>query len=120
MIRGEVYWVDFDPSVGGEIRKERPAVILSNDVSNRFLVGRRLKGKPSALEPCPVMAGATMPSRSHTEWHHSLQRDCGRIHNPHRFKSVICPPHIRGIRIHYEFSVYALKHVSIREDAADC
>ena len=37
MTRGEVYWVDFDPSVGGEIRKRRPAVILSNDASNRFL-----------------------------------------------------------------------------------
>lgn len=37
MKRGEVWWVDFDPSVGGEIRKRRPAVILSNDVSNRHL-----------------------------------------------------------------------------------
>ena len=37
MKRGEVWWVNFDPSVGGEIRKQRPAVILSNDVSNRFL-----------------------------------------------------------------------------------
>ena len=37
MNRGEAWWVKFGPSVGGEIRKERPAVILSNDVSNRFL-----------------------------------------------------------------------------------
>ncbi|MCI0441097.1 MAG: type II toxin-antitoxin system PemK/MazF family toxin [Chloroflexi bacterium] len=37
MNRGEVWWVDFDPAVGGEIRKQRPAVIISNDVSNRFL-----------------------------------------------------------------------------------
>ena len=37
MKRGEVWWVDLTPSVGGEIRKERPAVIVSNDVSNRFL-----------------------------------------------------------------------------------
>jgi mRNA interferase MazF len=34
MRRGEVWWVDFDPSVGGEIRKIRPAVIVSNDASN--------------------------------------------------------------------------------------
>ena len=27
----------FDPSVGGEIRKKRPAVIVSNDASNKFL-----------------------------------------------------------------------------------
>jgi mRNA interferase MazF len=37
MIRGEVYWVDFDPARGGEIRKRRPAVIVSNDASNRVL-----------------------------------------------------------------------------------
>lgn len=37
MKRGEIWWVNFDPSVGGEVRKKRPAVIVSNDVSNRFL-----------------------------------------------------------------------------------
>ena len=37
MLRGEVWWVDFDPSRGGEIRKTRPAVIVSNDDSNRNL-----------------------------------------------------------------------------------
>jgi mRNA interferase MazF len=37
MYRGEVWWVDFDPSVGGETRKTRPAIILSNDASNRNL-----------------------------------------------------------------------------------
>lgn len=35
--RGDVWWVSFDPSVGGEIRKTRPAVIVSNDVANREL-----------------------------------------------------------------------------------
>jgi mRNA interferase MazF len=35
--RGEVWWVAFDPSVGGEIRKTRPAVVISNDLANREL-----------------------------------------------------------------------------------
>ena len=35
--RGEVWWVNFDPSVGQEVKKKRPAVIVSNDLSNRFL-----------------------------------------------------------------------------------
>ena len=37
MKRGEVWWVSFDPSIGGEIRKRRPAVIVSNDASNQHL-----------------------------------------------------------------------------------
>jgi mRNA interferase MazF len=37
MTRGEVWWVSFGPSVGGEITKTRPAVIVSNDASNRHL-----------------------------------------------------------------------------------
>jgi mRNA interferase MazF len=37
MNRGEVWWVRFDASTGGEIRKQRPAVIISNDASNRHL-----------------------------------------------------------------------------------
>ena len=37
MKRGEVWWVNFDPTVGGEIQKTRPAVIVSNDLANRFL-----------------------------------------------------------------------------------
>jgi len=37
MTRGEVWWVNFDLSVGGEIRKQRPAVILSNDAANKYL-----------------------------------------------------------------------------------
>ena len=37
MKRGEVWWVEFDPSVGSEIKKTRPAVIVSNDAANRNL-----------------------------------------------------------------------------------
>lgn len=37
MMRGDVWWVNFDPSLGGEIRKQRPAIIVSNDAANHFL-----------------------------------------------------------------------------------
>jgi len=37
MKRGEIWWVNFSPSVGGELRKDRPAAILSNDMANRVL-----------------------------------------------------------------------------------
>ena len=55
MKRGEVWWVNFDPSVGGEIRKKRPAIILSNDLSNRYLNRVQvvpLSSQVSKLYPC--------------------------------------------------------------------
>lgn len=32
--RGEVWWVSFDPAIGGEIKKTRPAIIMSNNAAN--------------------------------------------------------------------------------------
>lgn len=37
MKRGDVWWVQFDPSVGTEIQKIRPAIIVSNDKANQKL-----------------------------------------------------------------------------------
>ncbi|HUE74932.1 MAG TPA: type II toxin-antitoxin system PemK/MazF family toxin [Pirellulaceae bacterium] len=37
MKRGEVWWVTFQPAIGGEVRKDRPAVIVSNDSANKHL-----------------------------------------------------------------------------------
>ena len=37
MTRGSVWWVEFDPAVGTEIHKTRPAVIVSNNTANKFL-----------------------------------------------------------------------------------
>ena len=34
--RGEIYLVHFDPTVGHEIQKTRPAVVLQNDISNQY------------------------------------------------------------------------------------
>lgn len=37
--RGEVYWINFEPSLGGEIKKTRPAIVLSNNAANTHLNG---------------------------------------------------------------------------------
>ena len=35
ILRGEVYWVNMDPTVGAEIKKLRPALVVSNNISNK-------------------------------------------------------------------------------------
>ena len=34
--RGDVHWVALDPTLGTEIRKTRPAIVISNDSCNAF------------------------------------------------------------------------------------
>jgi mRNA interferase MazF len=34
-LRGDIYLVDFDPTVGSEINKTRPALVIQNNIANR-------------------------------------------------------------------------------------
>jgi mRNA interferase MazF len=34
--RGEIYLVNFDPTIGAEIQKTRPALVIQNDIANRY------------------------------------------------------------------------------------
>jgi len=34
-LRGDIFWVNLDPTIGTEIRKKRPAIIVSNDSANK-------------------------------------------------------------------------------------
>ncbi len=54
--RGEVFWVSLDPTVGSEIRKTRPCLVISPDDMNailpRVLVAPiTSKGKPLGCRP---------------------------------------------------------------------
>ena len=56
--RGEVWWVSFDPAVGGEIRKTRPALVLSNNAANAVL--NRLIVVPLTSQTAKLYPGEAM------------------------------------------------------------
>jgi mRNA interferase MazF len=58
--RGEVWWVSFDPSLGGEVKKTRPAVIVSNDAANTAL--NRVIVVPITSQTSRVYPGEAMVS----------------------------------------------------------
>ncbi|MCP5106034.1 MAG: type II toxin-antitoxin system PemK/MazF family toxin [bacterium] len=52
--RGEIYLVNFDPTIGHEVKKARPAVVITNNINNEYspvltvipLSGNVKKGRP--------------------------------------------------------------------------
>ena len=56
--RGEVWWVSFDPSPGGEIQKTRPAIIISNNAANAVL--NRVIVVPITSQTAKVYPGETL------------------------------------------------------------
>jgi mRNA interferase MazF len=50
----DAYWVNLDPTIGSEIKKTRPCVIISPDVSNRLLHTVLVAPVTSALRDLPM------------------------------------------------------------------
>ena len=60
--RGEIYWVDLDPTVGSEIAKTRPCLVVSNDVGNQYservIIAPVTSGSVSRVYPFEVLIPA--------------------------------------------------------------
>ncbi len=63
MKRGDVYWVNLDPTVGGEAKKRRPAVILSPDEMNRSLSVVIVAPITSSKKPWPTRADVRLSGK---------------------------------------------------------
>jgi mRNA interferase MazF len=64
--RGEVYWVNLDPAIGTEIKKTRPALIVSPDDMNEVLprvIIAPLTSKGQSLGCRPEIEFAGKPAR---------------------------------------------------------
>lgn len=59
--RYEIYYADLNPTIGSEIKKVRPVVIISRDEMNKYL---------ETVVVCPLT------SRLHLKWRTRLQINC--------------------------------------------
>jgi mRNA interferase MazF len=98
--RGELYWANLDPTVGVEIKKTRPVLVLSNDVINkhsRLVVVVPLTTNVTRLSPSHVLipgsdAGLAQDSKALTEQIRAMdkQRLTSKIGSlSHRFLELV-------------------------------
>jgi mRNA interferase MazF len=73
MKRGEVWWVNFEPALGSEIRKKRPAVIVSNDVANTMMSRVQVVPVTSNIDRLyPSEAYVTVANKKAKQWRINL------------------------------------------------
>jgi mRNA interferase MazF len=58
--RGDIYLVEFDPARGHEIKKTRPALVIQNDVGNRYSPVTIVAAISSKLSPVPYPVEVTV------------------------------------------------------------
>lgn len=69
--RGEIYLVNFDPTLGREIQKTRPAVVIQNNISNQYnpiiivaAISSQFSDPPFPREVIVETAETGLPKRS--------------------------------------------------------
>lgn len=79
LLRGDVYLVNLDPIIGKEIGKARPAVIIQNDIGNKFspvTIIAPISSVKEITKPLPIMIFLNKGEGGLTE---NSYIDCGQI-----------------------------------------
>ncbi len=89
LLRGDVYLVNLDPIVGKEIGKARPAVIIQNDIGNKFspvTIVAPISSKKEITKPLPIMIFLKKGEAGLKE---ESYIDCGQIRTIDKEKRLI-------------------------------
>ena len=60
--RGDIYLVSFDPTIGHEIKKTRPALVIQNDIANQFSPITIVAAVTSKFDEAPYPTEVVMES----------------------------------------------------------
>jgi mRNA interferase MazF len=72
--QGDVYWVNFDPAIGAEAKKTRPALVVSNDINN---------------EHSPIISIAPITSNVSRVYSFEVELPMGTANLPSRSKIMV-------------------------------
>jgi mRNA interferase MazF len=89
LLRGDVYLVNLDPIVGKEIGKARPAVIIQNDIGNKFspvTIIAPISSVKEITKPLPIMIFLEKGEGGLNE---ESYVDCGQIRTIDKDKRLI-------------------------------
>jgi len=89
LLRGDIYLVNLDPTIGKEISKARPAVIIQNDIGNRFspvTIIAPISSVKEITKPLPIMIFIKKGEGGLTE---DSYIDCGQIRTIDKEKRLI-------------------------------
>ena len=99
LLRGDVYEVNLDPTVGAEVKKKRPAVIIQNDTGNKFspvTIIAPISSVKEITKPLPIMVFVKAGDGGLKE---DSYIDCGQIRTVDKVRRLVnklgnLPPHI--------------------------
>lgn len=89
LLRGDVYLVNLDPIVGKEIGKARPAVIIQNDIGNKFspvTIIAPISSVKEITKPLPIMI---FLEKGECGLNEESYVDCGQIRTIDKDKRLI-------------------------------
>lgn len=89
LLRGDIYLVNLDPIIGKEIGKARPAVIIQNDIGNKFspvTIIAPISSVKEITKPLPIMI---ILGKGEGGLNEESYVDCGQIRTLDKDKRLI-------------------------------
>jgi len=110
MRRGEIYYADLSPTVGTEINKRRPVLIVSNEANNRAantvtvlpITSNVSRIYPFEIAPSPKDSGLPKPSKAQAQRIRTISKERIRGKALGRLSANVMRNAADAIRLHLD------------------
>jgi len=110
MRRGEIYYADLSPTVGSEINKRRPVLIVSNDANNRAattvtvlpITSNVSRIYPFEIHLSPKDSGLPKPSKAQAQQIRTISKERIRGDALGRLDAALMRKTVDALRLHLD------------------